>query len=683
LSKECLPRKRLDIDFEFHDKAHPEPIPYCAAWLDDGTPGKIWLKDQKENTEWLKNFLIERKSTHYIISYGIEAEAKCILSMTGLSVTDFTWVDLYLEYRQILNEDYNLMYGKQLIRGKKKVTKPKPLKYQRTEEDDFNPVYDTPQFSLAAALYKLLDIEIDLAHKAAMRQICIDGRDPSPKEREDILEYCMSDVIYLPKLHEQIKLKLKSHFAVNDLLSLDQVRKGVLERGEYAARTAVMYMKGYPIDVSSLRQFSDAVPEILWEFQERVNNEHPEVSPFQFNKKTGKYIQKRDRILDWVRAQNFPKWLLTDGGQLSPGVKAFERYFKPESQGFGGSFVTYLHSKMSLNGFMPPKEGAKSFWDHVGPDGRVRPYFNIYGAQTSRSQPRATGYIPLKSRWMRSHIVPPKGYVLISIDYGSQEIFIGALLSGDRNMIEAYRSGDVYLAFAKSTGAVPQDGSRDNDEHERQRNYHKSAVLGIQYGMASKSLSVKLTGDTGKVFTEKEAQVYIDKFDETYSTFKSWYNANITRYKRFGRLNLPCGWFIWGDNPNWRSSGNFPIQGFGASVMRKAVALSQDRGVDIVYTLHDALTAEIKMGDWEKIDILADSMRKAFSFYFEDGATKILAEEIKLDINVWSQEFSKGQKISTRNFPEINTEQIYIHKNAIKDFNYFKKFFNFSCLDDQ
>ena len=52
-------------------------------------------------------------------------------------------------------------------------------------------------------------------------------------------------------------------------------------------------------------------------------------------------------------------------------------------------------------------------------------------------------------RQLRSHLQwlmcralmrPPKGKTIIGIDYSSQEFAIGASLSGDKNMIEAYQS---------------------------------------------------------------------------------------------------------------------------------------------------------------------------------------------------------------------------------------------------
>src|SRR5262249_31073511 len=85
----------------------------------------------------------------------------------------------------------------------------------------------------------------------------------------------------------------------------------------------------------------------------------------------------------------------------------------------------------------------------VGKDGRNRTLLSAFASKTSRNQPSNSKYIFGLSRWMRGLIKPPPGHGLAYIDWSQQEFGIAAALSGDPNMIAAYRSGDPYLAFAK------------------------------------------------------------------------------------------------------------------------------------------------------------------------------------------------------------------------------------------
>ena len=47
---------------------------------------------------------------------------------------------------------------------------------------------------------------------------------------------------------------------------------------------------------------------------------------------------------------------------------------------------------------------------------------------------------------LRSLIKPAPGYAVAYLDYEQQEFGIAAFLSSDTNMMNAYRSGDAYLA---------------------------------------------------------------------------------------------------------------------------------------------------------------------------------------------------------------------------------------------
>ena len=55
------------------------------------------------------------------------------------------------------------------------------------------------------------------------------------------------------------------------------------------------------------------------------------------------------------------------------------------------------------------------------------------------------------------------------MDWEQQEFGIAAALSGDPLMMEAYRSGDPYLAFAKQAGAVPADATKATHKAVREQ----------------------------------------------------------------------------------------------------------------------------------------------------------------------------------------------------------------------
>jgi DNA polymerase I-like protein with 3'-5' exonuclease and polymerase domains len=83
--------------------------------------------------------------------------------------------------------------------------------------------------------------------------------------------------------------------------------------------------------------------------------------------------------------------------------------------------------------------------------------------------------------WLRGLILPEEGCGLAYIDWEQQEFGIAAALSGDANMLEAYDSGDPYLAFAKQAGAAPPNATKAS--HGTLREQFKACALAVQYGM--------------------------------------------------------------------------------------------------------------------------------------------------------------------------------------------------------
>ena len=84
------------------------------------------------------------------------------------------------------------------------------------------------------------------------------------------------------------------------------------------------------------------------------------------------------------------------------------------------------------------------------------PFYTV----TGRNQPLPVrGFLLNLPPWMRSIIRPHNGHVLIAADWSKQEIAIAAALSGDGALLDAYNTGDIYLALAKMAGAVPEDAT--------------------------------------------------------------------------------------------------------------------------------------------------------------------------------------------------------------------------------
>lgn len=670
----------LALDFEFNQTTNEcVNLVSCVTHdLSTKQTRKFWLHSSPDEKSRLSKHLNQYE---YILGYACVAEARSFYAL-NLDPLNWKWIDLFLEYRMLTNHNDKLNWGKQLVDGKVKPTRKPPPKWERTEEDSTDGF--KPTHSLAEATYKLTGEIRDTKEKDDCRKLIIsDPKKFTKQERERILTYNALDVEFLPTIWQAIKMEYGSLVHKDDL-DWEEYFVDALWRGRYSAHTAIMESVGYPINYKATRNFSRQIPAIISELQRDINEQFKGiVQPFKWNAKPARYSWDQKSTKEWLEdnGYNDSNWMMTEGGNkkipaLSLSLDAWQRHFQyahdyPRGN-FGAQMVRFLKMKQSLYGFADAKGGRRTFWSSVGPDRRVRPYMNIYGAQSGRSQPGATGFMFLKPAWMRALVEPAKGYYLAGIDFGQQEFFLAALLSEDERMIEAYLSGDPYLYMGKEAGAIPQEGTKKT--HERVRDLFKSTTLGILFMMTKYGLSAKLTADTGEEYTEDQAQELIDTFEELFPVFADWRKEQIRNYEDGNAIRTLDGWVVWTDNDNPRSVGNAPIQGAGASIMRKAVDLAVEMGVKVIFTLHDAIYIEAKVGQTDHITKLNKAMRDAFAFYFEGTKYESAAKKIKLDPKAWGPGFPEKSEIKVGDIV-VPVSRIHIDSRARADYDRFSKYF--------
>lgn len=675
----------LDFEFNYSSRAKMNLVACSTLVSGDVEPKTYWLdKDDVKRNE-LKDQIVEwRNQGATFVAFNVVAEASSMIAL-GLDPTKMKWVDLQIEYKMLLNHNHAFMYGKQLIQGKVKTTKPPKRKWDRTEEDLDDS--SKPEKSLAAACFKMLGRDIDLEHKNKMRDLIISCPTSwSEEDKEAVLTYCASDVEVLPEIQRKIQEVLDAHYIRHANLNAEKYQ---LLRGEAAARAALIEKTGYPVKEDWVRHFAKSVPDILNDISKDVNEQFPNDQIFVWNKKRGAFTMKQKPLKDFILTSPFKdRWMKTETGAPSLSLDAWVRHYPyrhdyPQGN-LPAQIIRFLKTKQNVNGFLPRGEGEssrKTFFDYYGDDGRARCWLNPYGSQSSRFQPAATGFIPLKSAWMRSMIQPKPGFSICSIDYASEEFLLAALLSKDEAMYQSYASGDPYLDFAKRAGSVPKDGTKDSHPLERQR--AKSTVLGIGYLMAKNSLAEKLTQDTSVEHSPDEAQKLIDLYFSVYQKYGNWVAKTQYEYRQRGYLALLDGWVMFGDNENDRSVSNCPIQGAGACVLRRAIKLAQEAGLKVIIPLHDALYIEYPTSRPEKVDQLADAMLEAFAHYFRKDETVFgWSKAIRLDLDVWGPDQSDGEFVTARG-RKVKTQSMYIDPRGKAEFEKFKKYLTKSQKEER
>ena len=351
---------------------------------------------------------------------------------------------------------------------------------------------------LGALAYFRLD-SIEAVEKAEMRALAIRGAPFTEKEKSDLLEYCASDVAALSKLLGRMA----------DRIHLPQA----LLRGRYMRAIAMMEYNGVPIDTDTLENLRRNWDSIKLELIAEVDKNYGVFDGTRF---------KLDRFATLLRRLKINNWPLTDIGRLSKSDEVFKKMAQAYPVLQPLRELNFTISKLRLERLA------------VGSDGRNRTSLWAFGTKTGRNTPKATEFIFGPSVWLRSLIKTEEGFAVFYIDYSAQEFAAAAVLSGDDRMIESYRSGDPYLAFAKSAGAVPQSATKTS--HSQIRDVYKLCSLGILYGMQAKGLA------TYSGQSEEMAERILESHRRIYAKFWQWSDSVEEQALLKGKICTRYGW---------------------------------------------------------------------------------------------------------------------------------------------
>jgi DNA polymerase I len=398
---------------------------------------------------------------------------------------------------------------------------------------------------LGALAYHGLD-GIGTIEKVEMRDLVLRGGPWSVAERVAILDYCESDVAALARLLPVM------------LPYIDLPRS--LLRGRYMAAAARIERFGVPIDTATLerltRYWSDIKDQLITEID------------VDYGVYEGRTF-KADRFADYLVRHGIP-WPRLESGRIDLTDKTFRAMARVHPAIAPLRELRAALSEMRLSDLA------------VGRDGRNRTMLSAFQARTGRNQPSNTKFIFGPSVWLRGLIKPPPGYGVAYIDWRQQEFGIAAALSHDPRMMEAYRSGDPYLAFAKQAGAAPADATKVT--HKAVREQFKQCVLAVQYGMGADALAQRIGQPPIR------ARELLRLHRETYRVFWRFSDAAVDYAMLTGSLHTVFGWRV--QVPpvaNDRSLRNFPMQANGAEMLRLACCLATERGIELCAPVHDAV----------------------------------------------------------------------------------------------
>lgn len=533
------------------------------------------------------NTIKERKDT--LVAHATTAEARSLIAL-GLEPLDFKWIDTYVEFIMLCNSNDKFAYGNYLgPEGDIRFSMPPdPSLTDEEKEEDLQDRSETPK-SLVNAVYKMLGVRLDQEEKDAMHELILSKDEMEiARNMEAVLAYCESDTKYLVPLYESMHKALVEE-------GLSEFENDQLARGRYAAASAKSENMGIPINKKLLDKIILETPTILEMQKGAVNGFFkyfvPETQKPPRTFKNGNIFHykpnpaKKDMgayqdYVESLQIHNFPR---TKSGKYKGDKDTLEEF---------GYWVglealwKYNKTESSLKWFN--KDNKNGFFDRFSNvDECVRPYYGIFGTQTGRNAAKAKTFPFAMSSWLRSIVQPRPNSYIIGCDFSQQEVYVAAKLSGDQNLLDAYNSGDVYLAFAKQAGLVPPDATKQS--HKLERMLCKSTVLGLQFGMGHAKLKAKLRLDSGEDVSDERTSELIAAHKETYSAYWQWVKDISNDYKAGTPLVTNDGWVLFCDNKVMTSVRNFPVQGNAASITRTAIVRCWELGLKVMCGLHDAI----------------------------------------------------------------------------------------------
>lgn len=430
-------------------------------------------------------------------------------------------------------------------------------------------------------------LEIDFGNINSTRKLAIRGGAYTPEEKVAILASCENEVQATAELFEKMR----------DLVSLDHA----IHRGRYLLAAARVEDVGLPIDTETYNTLTDHWSVIRIREMEEIDVRFGLLQDGVFKVELLTALTRR-LIINWPGTRL--------GGTARIDDNALEK-------------VSRIHPK--LNGIKKLVKWARqpnAPQICVGPDNRNRIHAEPFAARSGRNQPK-NGWIWGWEPFWRGLVQPIPGTAIVTIDYAQEEFGIGAALSGDQAMMDAYTSDDPYLAFAKQAGVVPDNATKET--HPRERELCKTTALGVLYGMGVETLATRLA------ISIPRAMALLQAHRLTYRTFWAWSDAYVNNGLLQGRVRSRMDW---GMNVHSHTKLttilNYPMQANGAEILRLATIMAVESGVKVISMVHDALVIEVPIDKLhEHIDLTKTAMLEAGQAILSGFILKVDTEVVK------------------------------------------------------
>lgn len=422
--------------------------------------------------------------------------------------------------------------------------------------------------------------------------------DLSPTE---VYEYACEDADVTLKLKNILEPLLKENGCEQLFWDIEMPLMPVL---------AYMERNGVCIDTEGLKETS-----LLYTSEmKRIEKEIHALAGTDFNiaspKQVGEILFDRLKIIDKPKKTKTGQYVTSE--EVLESLRSKHEIVEKilEHRGLKKLLGTYIDALPKL---INPKTGHihTSFNQTITATGRL-----------SSSNPNLQN-IPVRNehgKEIRKAFIPEEGCIFFSADYSQIELRIMAHLSGDTNMIEAFREGhDIHAAtaakvFKKSIDEVTRE----------ERSKAKTANFGIIYGITAFGLAERMN------VSRTEAKNLIEEYFQTYPKVKEYMNRSIdmARQKGYTETVYHRKCYLRDINSHnavvrgyaERNAINAPIQGSAADIIKIAMIHIYKRFQEenirskMILQVHDELNFSVYPEEKEKVQqIVVEEMEKAYT----------------------------------------------------------------------
>lgn len=408
-------------------------------------------------------------------------------------------------------------------------------------------------------------------------------RDLSPTQ---VYEYAAEDADITLKLKNVLEPKLKEAGLEKLFYDIEMPLIYVL---------AEMEMNGVRIDTESLKETSEVLTSRMKELEQRIHQLAGEDFNIASPKQVGEILFGKLKIIEKPKKTKTGQYITSE--EVLQALRGKHEIVDDilEHRGLKKLLGTYIDALPKL---INPRTGHihTSFNQAITATGRL-----------SSSDPNLQN-IPVRGedgKEIRKAFIPEPGCKFFSADYSQIELRVMAHLSGDENMIEAFRGEqDIHAATAakiykKDIEAVDRD----------ERTKAKRANFGIIYGITVFGLAERLD------ISRDEARQLIEGYFETFPKVKEYMERAKENAREKGYVETIFGRRRYLPDINSanatvrgfaeRNAINAPIQGTAADIIKVAMVRVFNRmkaenvKSKLILQVHDELNFSVVPGEEE------------------------------------------------------------------------------------